>query len=598
MATAQDESSSDDNIHANSSNGSDSDDDFQGFGVQNFIRNRGVLVELPMIDFEPENNDDLECDIASGWGKVDSDPIVAPFTGESRMNIQLDSYEPLDFFKIFINDDLMNVIVDQTNTYAEQRLENMGPNMKPFSRMRKWEPVTRSEMYLFFALVIDMGLVMKMDLDKYWSTESVICTPVFSKYMTKDRFMNILGNFHLADNRTANHNDPLYKIRPMIIHTMGLFSDVYSPGENLSFDEATCPWKGRLRFKVYNPQKNTKFGIKLYQVCEASGYCLGFDVYAGPNVENCRMYCETLDIEYEHLNSTTQLVLGLMARCGVLDKGHKVYMDNLYSSLELFTELEQMNTYACGTVRTNRLGTPRAIQLKRRMARRDIVFRRNNNMLFVKFHDKRDVHMLSSFHKATVSVVDNPRGGMQDPTIKPTCIVDYVHFMGGVDLCDQLNTYNTVARKGKKWWRKLFFHLMNTCIVNSYHLYKKFSPATKKKDHHDFRVEIIKGILQEVTPDISTPARRGRPVLGEIPERLLGRHFPEYITSSKENPKRSRPLRDCVACNPKKDRQGTRRRQTSFCCSVCRVSLCVPDCFRVFHTSMNYLRDLQGPPAQ
>ena len=72
---------------------------------------------------------------------------------------------------------------------------------------------------------------------------------------------------------------------------------------------------------------------------------------------------------FEHLNSTSQLVIGLMARCGVLNKGHKVYMDNFYSSLEQFTELEQMNMYACGTVSTKRLGTPRAIQLKRRARR-------------------------------------------------------------------------------------------------------------------------------------------------------------------------------------------------------------------------------------
>ncbi|KAH3829098.1 hypothetical protein DPMN_131087 [Dreissena polymorpha] len=34
------------------------------------------------------------------------------------------------------------------------------------------------------------------------------------------------------------------------------------------------------------PSQN-KFGIQLYQVCEASsGYCLGLDVYAGNTLEN------------------------------------------------------------------------------------------------------------------------------------------------------------------------------------------------------------------------------------------------------------------------------------------------------------------------
>jgi hypothetical protein len=63
---------------------------------------------------------------------------------------------------------------------------------------------------------------------------------------------------------------------------MDIFPDVYSPERDLSFDEAICAWKGNLRFKVYKPAKPTRFGIKLYQVCEASsGYCIGFDVYTG-----------------------------------------------------------------------------------------------------------------------------------------------------------------------------------------------------------------------------------------------------------------------------------------------------------------------------
>ena len=74
--------------------------------------------------------------------------------------------------------------------------------------------------------------------------------------------------------------DPLYKVRPFINLVMGSFSDVYLPDRDLSFDEPTCAWKGRLRFRVYSPAKPARFGIKLYQVCEAtSGYCLGFDVY-------------------------------------------------------------------------------------------------------------------------------------------------------------------------------------------------------------------------------------------------------------------------------------------------------------------------------
>jgi len=81
-----------------------------------------------------------------------------------------------------------------------------------------------------------MCLVQKSDLDAYWATDDVISTPYFSKKMSRDRFLAILSNLHLADNAT-NEGDPLHKIRPMIEKNEA-FIDVYSLDMNLSFDEA------------------------------------------------------------------------------------------------------------------------------------------------------------------------------------------------------------------------------------------------------------------------------------------------------------------------------------------------------------------------
>ena len=55
-------------------------------------------------------------------------------------------------------------------------------------------------------------------------------------------------------------------------------------------------------------------------------------------------------------------MLGLLESTNLLDKGHHVYMDNYYSSPELFSELYFRQTYACGTVRQNRKGLPNAVK--------------------------------------------------------------------------------------------------------------------------------------------------------------------------------------------------------------------------------------------
>ena len=145
------------------------------------------------------------------------------------------------------------LLVNETNRYAEGRTD--GVNMKPFSHMRRWTVVTISEMKIFISLVIAMGLTRKPDLESYWSTDPTISTPFFGSKMAKDRFMAILSNLHLVDN--DNHpTGRLYKLNPFIRMMRRIF-DVYSPEEMLSFNEGTCPIKGRVKFRAYNPKSHT-----------------------------------------------------------------------------------------------------------------------------------------------------------------------------------------------------------------------------------------------------------------------------------------------------------------------------------------------------
>ena len=52
----------------------------------------------------------------------------------------------------------------------------------------------------------------------------------------------------------ANH-DPLFLVRPMVDMMQRNFHTKYRLGKELSLDESTCPFKGRVHFKCYNPKK-------------------------------------------------------------------------------------------------------------------------------------------------------------------------------------------------------------------------------------------------------------------------------------------------------------------------------------------------------
>ena len=111
------------------------------------------------------------------------------------------------------------------------------------------------------------------------------------------------------------------------------FLHVYKSNKNISVDEASCKWKGRFSHKVYSPRKPSKFHIKLYQVCEAdSGYVIAFEVYIGKANSACIEMSKLMDTT---VNDTTKLVLGLLQKGQLLDKGYNVFTDNYYTSPEL-----------------------------------------------------------------------------------------------------------------------------------------------------------------------------------------------------------------------------------------------------------------------
>ena len=118
------------------------------------------------------------------------------------------------------------------------------------------------------------------------------------------------------------------------------FAHVYHPQQNVSIDEACCPFKGRLHFRVYNPAKPNRFHIKLFQLSEfSSGYIIGFEVYTGKGTSSAADVANPMGKE---CSRTTKLVLGLLENFKLLNKGHCMYMDNYYNSPELFEELYSM----------------------------------------------------------------------------------------------------------------------------------------------------------------------------------------------------------------------------------------------------------------
>jgi hypothetical protein len=79
--------------------------------------------------------------------------------------------------------------------------------------------------------------------------------------------------------------------------------------------------------------------------------------------------------------------------------GHKISMDNYFTSPALFDDLFQRKINACGTVRHGRRRMPRDIGPKYlKMKRRDIATRVRGTLRAVRWKDRRDVYVLTNMH--------------------------------------------------------------------------------------------------------------------------------------------------------------------------------------------------------
>ena len=434
-----------------------------------------------------------------------------------------------------------------------------------------------------------MGLTRKSNLEKYWSQNPIQQIPFFGKYMSKNAFSLLLGNLHLNDNekeprRGSPDFDPLWKLRPFVDLCSEKFRTVYTPSENLAFDEGCCPWKGRLSFRVYNPQKPNKFHIKLFQINESSsGYICAFDVYCGKN--NTFSACRNAHCIDPLCTKTTKVVMGLLERVKLLDKGYHVYMDNYYSGPELFMEMHTRDTFACGTVRKNRKGLPQSIT-NAKLRKGEGVFRRNGPLLAIKWCDKRMVYMISTIHEANLVEVAK-FGEVNNKMWKPVIIQDYISKMRAVDVGDQMMSYNNFVRRCLKWWRKLFIHFLNMILLNAYVLHKKFSG--QKLGQEEFREIVVQSLLAKGMQNCAWKLPASVSSRHVSPCRLLERHFPSHIPCSL-SAKRKNPCRPCFVCGKLKTRSGVmiKRKWTSYWCPDCKKNLCVDKCFKIYHTFDNY----------
>ena len=151
--------------------------------LDNMHLESGSSVE-EMSDDEMDSNSWNEIESESDDEFMEDHGLVDDVTSASEDN----TVHPIDCYRHFITDEIIDLMVRETNRYAEQYLE--AHDISRRSKYRQWKPTTYEEILKFFGIVIEMGLVQMPQLNHYWSSSRLYGLEIVRSAMPRARCSN------------------------------------------------------------------------------------------------------------------------------------------------------------------------------------------------------------------------------------------------------------------------------------------------------------------------------------------------------------------------------------------------------------------------
>lgn len=487
-------------------------------------------------------------------------------SGRAQVNIN----SPMEILLLFLNLDFLQNIVLQSNLYANQRGNILNLSV--------------DELQAFIGILIIMGLNPLPSMRLYWSVDKNFYNERVACIMPIKRFLKILRFLHLNDNNSRpNKGEPNYrihKVKPLLDVMNVKCRELFNPSRYLSIDESMIKFKGRSSLKQYMPMKPIKRGFKMWVIaCGVTGYCLGMNLYEGKE-ESC-------------VNSRCSLGERVVIKLAEAFEGfgYCLFFDNFFSSIQMVKNLLEKKFFACGTLRQTRKLFPanKLVPDKSlKMGESDSVMAGDVTVCKWKDRGKKCVCVVSTMHNPLEEghVLRKNKKGEKETVTCPVAIRDYNRYMGGVDYFDQLHSAYSIGWKSRRWWMRIFYYVVDACIVNSYILYKstlkevltnrnaltqlKFRSVLANELIGSFCSRIKKGPVAQTGKGRKRNHPDGRPTI---------ENFVRLTNVGDHLPVKGSTYRRCANCSTKKQ-----QKRTNTLCSKCDVGLCI-ECFVQFHKS-------------
>uniref|UniRef100_A0A8C6X631 PiggyBac transposable element derived 5 n=1 Tax=Naja naja TaxID=35670 RepID=A0A8C6X631_NAJNA len=393
----------------------------------------------------------------------------------------------MDFFQLFVPDNVLKNMVIQTNMYAKKYQERFGSD-------EAWMDVTLIEIKAFLAYMISTSIHHCESVLSIWSS-GFYSNKSIALIMTQARFEKILKYFHIVAFRSSQTTHGLYKIQPFLDSLQHSFDSAFKPSQTQVLHEplidedpvfiATCTER-ELR-----KRKKRKFSLWVRQ-CSSTGFI-------------CQIYAHLKESSgtegLDALKNKAQLhsIVAKSLCQNVTGKNCIIFTGPSITSLNLFEEFEKQDIYCCGLLSTRKsdcTGLPSSMlnNPETPQSRGHYRIKMKGNMSLICWYNKGYFRFLTNAYSPTQQGVIIKRKSGEIPC--PLAVEAFAAHLSYICKYDDKYSKYFISHKPNKTWQQVFWFSISIAINNAYILYKMSDAyPVKKYSRVQFGERLVKELL-------------------------------------------------------------------------------------------------------
>ena len=358
---------------------------------------------------------------------------------------------PIEAFELFIANEMIEKIVENTNKNIEPFLEMNRHLIENSNKYTSYKKVDVIDISTFFGILY-LRAAFKLNLmnqNIIWNHEAA--HSIFGAGMSLSRFQ-FITNFVTFDDKETREDrwqyDKFACMRELFEAVNVNNARARYPSFYLAINETLYPYQGHIGFKQYNLNKPSKYGLLYRSLCDAS---LPYTYYLLPYAGKPENLNENLYKKY-YVSGTDEYTKYLVEGVSQYNDicGTNIAMDRYFTSVSIADWTRSKNITIVGTMRLDCIGIPNSFK--------DISQREERSTSYIYSIDQIN-HMLVSYvdkkklekKGLTLTTMHDEVKVTGDERMKPNVHCFYDHAKGGVDVVDLISSSLSTRIKCKRW---------------------------------------------------------------------------------------------------------------------------------------------------